>query len=533
MRFLEVDCLAARLIQEKDWTHTPVGAPDTWPQSLRTLLFSVLSSPGPKLLLWGEDLITFFNDAYLKFAGAEFASGIGRPFWELRPDSWPNLGSYIQAALRGKGQLLKDFKCVTRRNGYREEGYVTICYTPILAEDRQVRGVLADLYDETTAVEHREALRQELSRLRYLFEHAPIIIAYATAPGFEVKFANRAFRDFLGGRDLIGRRVEDSIPELRGQRFAELRHTARESGQAVVGVGVPVDLCNTPGGPLETHYVDFIYQPIKSSAGEVGGIFFCGTDVTERHRAQERAERLEHQLLHQSRSSAMGTMAMTLAHELNQPLAAAGAYLAASRHFLASNEADGPELTTHSLELAEGQILRAGGIIRQTRSLIAYGRPRLKQIAIDECIDAAVSLLDANGDLGSMVVTKQIEPGAEHWPADQTQIEQVLTNLIRNASEASAGCPKPEILITAHRVAEGICISVKDTGVGLRGADPQALFNAFERSSERGMGIGLSLCRTIIEAHGGQIWASDNPGEGATFTFLLPEVEQEAEGAAQ
>ena len=529
MRFLEVDCKVVSLIRKKDWGNSPLGSPQTWPQSLRTLLFSVLSSPTPKLLLWGDDLITFFNDAYLDFFGSEVAGGVGQPYPELRADVWPILSPYIQAALRGEGRLLKDFKHSTRRNGYPQQVHVTICYAPVLAEDRQVRGVLADLYDETMAVERREGLRQELSRLRYLFDHAPLIIVYGTAPDFQIKFASRALRQFVGGRDVIGRRIEDSIPELREQGFADIRETICATGQAVDGVGVPVQLFNTPGAPPETRYLDFTYQPVKTASGEVAGIFFCGTDVTERHRAQERAERLEHQLLHQSRSSAMGTMAMTLAHELNQPLAAAGAYLAASRHFLGGDDADAAELTTRSLELAEEQILRAGGIVRQTRSLIAYGRPRLKQVAISECIDAAVSLLEANGDLESMMVTKQIDSDADHWAADRTQIEQVLTNLIRNAVQASAGCSRPEVLISVQRMKEGIGLSVTDSGVGLGGTDPQALFNAFERSSERGMGIGLSLCRTIIEAHGGQIWAADNEGTGATFSFFLPELELEDE----
>ncbi|MBV9883507.1 MAG: PAS domain-containing protein [Sphingomonadaceae bacterium] len=497
------------------WAGYPLGPPEEWPRELRTFLFMILVSPAPKAVLWGPDLFTFWNDACLRtFLGPQHLDRLGAPFRELLPEHWPVLSEHVQAAQAGEGRLIEAIETINPASGHPET--VKACYTPLVGLSGNIVGVLAEMYDLTPAVRRERQLLDENEMLQKLFASAPVLIAYMRVPDYHIRFANPAMKNFFGGRPLEGRTVAEAAPELEAQGFIGLLDEVAHTGKAWTGVNHPVALSGEP----EPRYVSFIYQPLLNDDGEVTHVLCSGYDATEGKLAQDLAAQLRHELLHASRLSAMSTMAMTLAHELNQPLCASASYLAAARRFLDSGDETHATLMREAFEEAAAEIQRAGEIVRRTRSLVTFGKSETAVVSLRECVDNAVKLLEASGNLGGLAVA--VEIGADRVVADRIQVEQVLVNLLRNSAQASAGCARREAQVGAARKGDMVEISVRDWGRGLPQGEAAALFDAFGRVSRNGLGIGLSLCRTIIEAHGGQIGACDNEDGGARFQFTLP-----------
>jgi two-component system sensor kinase FixL len=273
---------------------------------------------------------------------------------------------------------------------------------------------------------------------------------------------------------------------------------------------------------MEIHYLDFIYQPIVSAEGEVTGILCLGSDVTERHLAREQAEKLQRDLHHVSRVSAMGTMAATIAHELSQPLTAAGNYLAGAERMAQTVEGAGRDSLASAIERAHAQICRAGEIIRRARDTAISDSAPHEAVALEVLVSRALELIEVTGSCGDMRIATDLDPAAETVCVDPVQIEQVLLNLIRNACQAMVRSPRRELSISSRPREDGFVeVCIADTGTGLQG-DGGDVFAAFVRSTSGGLGIGLSLSRTLVESHGGSMWAHNNSDGGASFRFTLP-----------
>ncbi|HEX3407500.1 MAG TPA: ATP-binding protein, partial [Caulobacteraceae bacterium] len=236
------------------------------------------------------------------------------------------------------------------------------------------------------------------------------------------------------------------------------------------------------------------------------------------------------ELAHVSRLTAMGEMATALAHELNQPLAAIANYLRGSRRLLENGDpADLPRLA-EALDRAGDQAIRAGDVIRRLRDFIGRGETERRIESISKLIEEASALaLVGVKELG-VRVTMQFDPRADLVLADRVQIQQVVINLLRNAVDAMRGADTAELRVRAAAQADGFTVvSVSDTGSGMTAEVKRRLFEPFMTTKKDGMGVGLSICRTIVEAHGGSIWATNNQGPGATFAFTLPLAEAPAD----
>ena len=268
-------------------------------------------------------------------------------------------------------------------------------------------------------------------------------------------------------------------------------------------------------------------------------------DVTEkvRDRAEvvERGKRLlelQAELAHTSRLSAMGEMAASLAHELNQPLTAIGSSVGAVAMMLesaAGPDSDGSRTRmARAVRHAESQALRAGEIIRRLRNFIARGEADMQREALDGLIDDALALALPNPGAAGVSVEKVIDPRADVILADRVQIQQVLVNLIRNAVEAMRDQSTPRRLIVTTRPgkASTAVVSVADTGPGIDGPAEAELFSAFVSTKTEGMGVGLSICRRIIEGHGGQMGFERSHHGGADFWFTLPLIGADLGGPA-
>jgi two-component system sensor kinase FixL len=246
------------------------------------------------------------------------------------------------------------------------------------------------------------------------------------------------------------------------------------------------------------------------------------SDVTEQHRAQSEIRRIQAELVHVSRLSAMGTMASTLAHELNQPLTALSNFISGTRR-LAENPQVPREVLSEALEDAEAAAVRASEILRRLRALVSRGTvamviDHLPQLVEEACVLAFIDA-KALGIRHRLV----LDPAAAWVRADRIQIQQVLINLVRNAVDAMENCAEREVVIATRAIDDKMVeISVADTGAGIAEGAIGTLFSQFMTTKTGGMGIGLPISRTIVEAHGGKIWAENRAEGGAMFRFTLP-----------
>lgn len=269
---------------------------------------------------------------------------------------------------------------------------------------------------------------------------------------------------------------------------------------------------------------------IRNAEGEALRAVGAVVDLTERRRAEAELRRTQAELIHVSRVSAMGTMASTLAHELNQPLTAVTSYVRGSRRLLDTMKEPGAQQVSEALEYAEAGALRAGQIVRRIRELVSRGTVSVGPEDLCRLMDDASVLAFVDEHLHGISHKIEIDPDARWVDVDRIQIQQVLINLIRNAVQALQNSKRREVTISCKSWSDDmVVVTVSDTGAGIPASVRDALFSPFHSTKPGGMGIGLSISRTIVEAHHGKIWAEDGGTGGAVFRFTLPRADTPAE----
>jgi two-component system sensor kinase FixL len=255
--------------------------------------------------------------------------------------------------------------------------------------------------------------------------------------------------------------------------------------------------------------------------------FFTGfiRDLTERQQTEARLQELQSELVHISRLTAMGEMASTLAHELNQPLSAIANYLKGSRRLLEGATEEKFVAMGDALDKAADQAMRAGQIIRRLRDFVARGESERRVESITKLVEEASALaLVGVKDLG-IRVQFEFKPETDLVIADRVQVQQVVLNLIRNAMDAMETSQRRDLVVAIAPAGDGLVkISVADSGSGIAPEIAEQLFQPFITTKRQGMGVGLSISRAIVEAHSGRIWAEPNPTGGTIFHFTLAVV---------
>lgn len=270
--------------------------------------------------------------------------------------------------------------------------------------------------------------------------------------------------------------------------------------------------------------------PMELSVGEVmlhGKRQFTGfvRDLTERQEHEQRLHELQAELLHISRLSTLGEMASTLAHELNQPLAAIANYLQGLRRLFQNSDSSQAALATDVLDKTVEQALRAGQVIRRLRDFVSRGETEHRIESIKRLVEEASALALVGIREKSVRVSLEFDPSVDLVLVDKVQVQQVLLNLLRNAIEAMENVDRRELSITTFPSMVGMIeVSVSDSGTGIAPEVAARLFQPFVTTKRQGMGIGLSISRTIIESHGGQITVGPNPNGGTIFRFSLRSV---------
>lgn len=383
---------------------------------------------------------------------------------------------------------------------------------------REVAEARASLHVEATRRAAAEALRESEEHLR-LAQEAGGVGTWEWNPERRVATCSEGYRK-LYGLDLKG--PGHQSPE---DWLAQVHPDDRDRVQWFKGT-------SPPSGRMQNEYR--IIRPdgatrwivdrgvaLYDAEGKLVRLLGANVDITEAREAEERLRELQSQVLHASRLSAMGQMAAAMAHELNQPIGAASNFLNAASTALRKGAPDGPARALARLEKAAEQTLRAGAILRRLRDFVTRGECDKRILSARGLVEDAVALALIGNRHPALRVKFDFASSDPHVLADQIQIQQVLFNLVKNALEAMEGQGERELVLTTRIVREEEAeISVADSGPGLP-ANAKTLFRPFETSKEKGMGIGLSICRTIIEAHGGRLWAEPRPGGGTLFRFTL------------
>jgi two-component system, LuxR family, sensor kinase FixL len=388
---------------------------------------------------------------------------------------------------------------------------------------RHLSGIFLDISQEKHV---EETLRTRESHLRSILDTVPDAMIVIDGQGIIQLFSAAAERLFgYDEQEAIGRNVSELMPEPDRSRHDGYIARYRSTGERhIIGIGRIVTGKRRDGTTF----------PMHLSIGEMqseGRVYFTGfvRDLTEHQQTQARLQELQSELVHVSRLSAMGEMASALAHELNQPLAAISNYMKGSRRLLAGSADPNATKIENAMDRAAEQALRAGQIIRRLRDFVSRGESEKRVESLSKLIEEAGALGLAGAREQNVQLRFNLDPEADLVLADRVQIQQVLVNLFRNALEAMAQSPRRELIATNVKAAdEMIEIAVSDTGTGFHDDVKPNLFQTFFTTKETGMGVGLSISRSIIEAHGGRMWAENNDMGGATFRFTLPAASDES-----
>jgi PAS domain S-box-containing protein len=277
---------AGRLIATRDWSKSPLGPVEAWPQSLRSALGLLLLSPVPIVMLWGEDGVMLYNDAYSVFAGGRHPVLLGSKVRE----GWPEVADFndnvMKVGLAGKTLAYKNQELTLHRHGRPEQVWMNLDYSPVLDESGRPAGVIAVVVETTERVEADRRAATERERLLQAFEQAPGFIIAMRGREHRVEFVNAAHRKAFSSDDWFGKPIREAFPDIEGQGFFEMLDGVFATGRRYVADAAPV-LYRQPDGALDTRYLTFVYEAMRNPDGGIVGVLCEGSDVTEAHAARE------------------------------------------------------------------------------------------------------------------------------------------------------------------------------------------------------------------------------------------------------
>lgn len=384
------------------------------------------------------------------------------------------------------------------------------------------RVFVAVIQDLTDLQLERAIHAEQRAFLAAIVESANDAIISKTLDGRITTWNNAAEKIFgYSAQEMIGTSVTRLFPEeLVGEELQILEK---------IRMGIAIEHNETvrirkDGTPID---VSVTVSPICDSRGMVIGASKTIRDITERKLTQARLQSLSSELSHVARVSEMGQVSAAIAHELNQPLTAVLNYTNVAKRLIASTDESAKHKAYEAVSKAGDQAVRAGQIIRRLRDFVEKRESARSLENINEITEDALALGligTRSADIKTTVVlSEQVSPVL----VDRVQIQQVLVNLLRNAVEAMAQSPSRELTVSTGIIDENnVLVSVADTGIGISAELADRLFKPFVTTKPGGMGIGLAISRSIIEAHGGRLSLSPNPGGGTIFQFTLPAAQR-------
>ncbi len=464
--------------------------------------------------------ILFWARGMERLYGYTAAEALGHSSHELLRTEFPQPIDQIEAELTERGEWIGEVVHY-RRDGQRR----TVTTQWSLWREGTWSAVMV-INNDITDLRHAEQdLSSREAHLKSILETVPDAMIVIDTQGAMQSFSAAAERLFgFTGDEVIGRNIKMLMPEpYRESHDGYLERYHRNGERRIIGIGRVVVGERKDGSTF----------PMELSVGEMRSNnvrYFTGfiRDLTERQSTEARLQELQTELVHISRLTAMGEMASALAHELNQPLSAIANYMKGSRRLLEGRTDDESSLIRDAMQKAADQSLRAGEIIRRLRDFVARGETERRVESIKKLIEEASALALVGAKEHGVRVTFRIDQAHDLVLVDKVQIQQVLLNLVRNAIEAMEQSPRRELLIASRARDDDLLeLYVADSGPGISPEIAAQLFQPFVTTKRYGMGVGLSISRSIIESHGGQIRVESNGGGGTVFRFTLPAVTNE------
>ena len=463
-----------------------------------------------------DGTILFWGRGMEKLYGYTAAEAVGASSHDLLRTEFPGPLAEIEGELSARGEWAGEVVHY-RRDGQRRT--IATQWSLWDAGDESAVTVINNDITELRLAEQGLFARQ--AHLNSILETVPDAMIVIDERGIMQSFSKAAERQFgYSAGEVIGKNIKMLMPSpYRESHDGYLERYKRTGERRIIGIGRVVVGERRDGSTF----------PMELSVGEMrsgNARYFTGfiRDLSERQRSEARLQELQAELVHISRLTAMGEMASALAHELNQPLSAIASYMKGSRRLLEGRSDEGAVQIRDALEKAAEQSLRAGQIIRRLRDFVARGETERRVESAKKLIEEASALALVGAKEHGVRVTFQIDAEHDLVLVDKVQIQQILLNLIRNSIEAMDQVARRELVIASRPLGGFVEISVADTGPGIAPEIAAQLFQPFVTTKPLGMGVGLSISRSIIESHGGQIKCEPNKGGGTVFRFTAPKV---------
>jgi len=464
-------------------------------------------------------IVTSWNNAAERIFGYTAAEMMGQPISLLAPPGRANEIRDILDCIR-KGERVEHYRTERRRKDGRII-QISLTVSPIHDGSGRIVGA-SKIARDITETELAAALLEREAHLRSILDTIPDGMVVIDDRGIIQSFSATAERMFgFTAEEVCGRNVNMLMPSpYRESHDGYISRYLATGERRIIGLGRVVTAQRKDGSTF----------PIELAVGEVkadGHRLFTGflRDLTERQRTLRRLQELQSELAHVSRLTEMGQMASALAHELNQPLTAATNYLEAAQLLFAGGSSAAIERSARVVDNALGQVGRATQIIRRLREFVRKGETQQRAESIGKIIEEAAALALIGAKERGVKVQLQSAPQLPDVLIDKVQIQQVVVNLMRNAIEAMELSHRRELTISAAINEDGtVVISIVDTGPGIAPEVAARLFQPFVTTKAQGMGVGLSICRSIVEAHNGKLWAEPNPDGGTVFRFTVPSI---------
>ena len=363
------------------------------------------------------------------------------------------------------------------------------------------------------------------AHLDSILETVPDAMIVIDERGFILSFSAAAERMFgYSEAELLGENISTLMPSPDRERHNHHLENYLATGERrIIGIGriTTARRCNGAVFPIDLHVGEAKAGTEKVFTGFI-------RDLTEPQATQRRLHDLQAELAHVARVTAMGTLATALAHELNQPLTAIANYVETVRDLLHDPSDDVLEVVREALDECATQSVRAGQIVRRLRDYVSRGDVDRKIESLTQLVsEASVLAMIGAGEHGVEIEVK-LDSACDKVLVDRIQIQQVILNLVRNAFEAMDDSPDQRVRISCCREKSGkIRVTIADSGPGLAPDLSGQLFKPFNSTKAQGMGLGLSICHTIIRGHAGRIWAEASDLGGTAFHFTLPDADRE------
>ena len=471
-----------------------------------------------------EGRVTIWNKSAERLKGWSAQEVVGKPSALFYPPAAVAEGKPARdlETARSVGKLeLEDWR--VRKDGSEFLAHVTI--NALHDATGALRGFGKVILDVTEQRAWERQLSASANQFRSILATVPDAMIVIDDIGKILSFSAAAERLFgYGEAEVRGQNVRILMPSPDREQHDGYIHRYLATGEPrIIGTGRVVVGERRDGSTF----------PMELAVGEAitdGERVFTGfiRDLSEKQAAEEHIETLRADLIHVARVSAMGTMASTLAHELNQPITAVANYVQGVRDLLDAPHPDDLPMIRDALDDAKNEALRAGHIVRRLREFVARGEVEKNVVDLPALIDEASKLALIGAREKGVKVSFDLDPRATPVLVDKVQTQQVLINLMRNAIEAMADSPLRELSVSSRAAPNAMVqITVADTGSGVAPGIVDNLFSAFNTSKSEGMGLGLSICRTIVEANGGRIWMEPRPGGGTLFHFTIPHARPE------